>query len=292
MIYFKVMVKQNVHEVIDTGEAYAWFNMTNETGQYFHCHAEYEIFYFIQGDIECRIEGRPYTLTPESLMLIPPNNMHGIIIKSTKLYKRVTFHFLPNILDEAEQKLFLGMFKKPCRYFPDISGIKLNEQIEGIKGCEKMEGDLKKTAFKHRLISLLADVYQLSTKAENPSNMRNERVNAILQYLNSNLTEDISLEHLSQKFYISKNYLNLLFNSETGMTVHRYLQLKRLNIARQEIRKGLSIEEAAYKAGFRDYSNFYRAYKSFFGTKPSASRQNENYSFSMPLSIPESVSGE
>ena len=146
-----------------------------------------------------------------------------------------------------------------------------------------MGEELQKTAFKHRLVSLLADVCQLSTQLENPSNLRNERVNTILQYLNNNLTDDISLEHLSQKFYISKNYLNLLFSRETGMTVHRYLQLKRLNLARQEIRKGISAEEAAFTAGFRDYSNFYRAYKSFFGVKPSASLHNENYMFSMPL---------
>ena len=277
------MVRQDIHEKIDTGEAYAWFNMTNETGQYFHCHDEYEIFYFIQGDIECRIEGSSYSMAPESIMLIPPNNMHGIVVRSAKLYKRVTFHFLPEILSEDEQNLFLGMFTKPCRYIPDLSTLKLNSQVEGLKECRKMEGELQKITFKHRLISLLADLYQLSIKTETHSNPRNERVNTILQYLNSNLTEDISLEHLSQKFYISKNYLNLLFSSETGMTVHRYLQLKRLNIARQEIRNGQSIEEAAFKAGFRDYSNFYRAYKSFFGTKPSASKQNENNLFSMPL---------
>lgn len=269
--------------MINTGEAYAWFNMTNETGRYFHCHAEYEIFYFIQGDIECRIEGHSYNLTPESLMLIPPNNMHGIVIRSSQLYRRITIHFLPNILSESEQNLFLHMFQLPCRYFPDLSSIRLNRFAEDLKECEKMESDLRKIAFRHRLISLLAEIYQLSKETENLTSLRNERVNAILQYINNNLMDDISLEHLSQKFNISKNYLNLLFSRETGMTVHRYFQFKRLNLARQEIRKGHSIEEAAFTAGFNDYSNFYRAYKQFFGTKPSASHHNENYLFSLPL---------
>jgi AraC-like DNA-binding protein len=33
---------------------------------------------------------------------------------------------------------------------------------------------------------------------------------------------------------------------------------------------GCPAEEAAYKSGFNDYSNFYRAYKAFFGITPSA----------------------
>jgi AraC-like DNA-binding protein len=40
-------------------------------------------------------------------------------------------------------------------------------------------------------------------------------------------------------------------------------------MARQEILQGSTAEEAAYKAGFNDYSNFYRAYKAFFGIVPS-----------------------
>jgi AraC-like DNA-binding protein len=48
--------------------------------------------------------------------------------------------------------------------------------------------------------------------------------------------------------------------------------VKRLILARQGIRKGSGIEEASFKAGFNDYSCFFRAYKSFFGIKPSAQR--------------------
>jgi len=86
------------------------------------------------------------------------------------------------------------------------------------------------------------------------------------------IKEDISLELLSKKYFIDKDHLNKLFSKEIGIPVHRYVQVKRLILARDEIRKGSGIEEAAYKAGFKDYSNFYRAYRSFFGIKPSSQR--------------------
>jgi AraC-like DNA-binding protein len=60
-----------------------------------------------------------------------------------------------------------------------------------------------------------------------------------------------------------------MFRKETGTTVTQYIRIKRLVMARQEILKGCTADEAAYKAGFNDYSNFYRAYKAFFGIVPS-----------------------
>jgi AraC-like DNA-binding protein len=61
----------------------------------------------------------------------------------------------------------------------------------------------------------------------------------------------------------------------TGTTVNHYIRIKRLGLARQEILLGASAQKAAYRMGFNDYSNFYRAYKSFYGGLPSAlSRTN------------------
>jgi AraC-like DNA-binding protein len=98
---------------------------------------------------------------------------------------------------------------------------------------------------------------------------QNEKIQAILGYLNSNLHKPISLDQLVQKFYISKNHLNVIFRKETGTTVNQYIRIKRLVMARQEILQGCAAEEAAYNVGFNDYSNFYRAYKAFFGIMPS-----------------------
>jgi AraC-like DNA-binding protein len=49
----------------------------------------------------------------------------------------------------------------------------------------------------------------------------------------------------------------------------KYISAKRLEFARQEILNGARFGEAAYKAGFHDYTTFFRAYKSFYGCPPS-----------------------
>jgi AraC-like DNA-binding protein len=256
-------------DVISTDMAYVWSTISDELYHKIHNHAEYEIYYFMQGNVEYRVEGRLYPFTPESLLLIPPNRMHGVTARSTRLYKRASFHFLPELLDETERSLLLELFEAPKRYYPDLSSIHMDFFMQSIMECQNMEETLKKIALKHRIITLLTHVYQMHLQDKASTVPKNERIQAILQYLNDNLLETIPLVELARKFKLNKNHLNVIFRRETGTTINQYIRVKRLVLARQELRKGVSAEDAAYRAGFNDYSNFYRAYKSFFGVIPS-----------------------
>jgi AraC-like DNA-binding protein len=176
---------------------------------------------------------------------------------------------VPELLDETERALLLKLFHAPLLYYPDVSMHRIGFLVQSIFDCKDMEGPLQKVAIRHRSISLLTHIYQLYLQNMVCTATRNERIQTILKYLNRNLHESISLDELARKFYISKNHLNVIFRKETGTTINQYIRIKRLVMARQEILKGCTAEEAAYKAGFNDYSNFYRAYKIFFGIIPS-----------------------
>jgi AraC-like DNA-binding protein len=141
--------------------------------------------------------------------------------------------------------------------------------IQSLFDCKDMEEPLQTIAVKHRAVSLLTYIHQLYLQNLVCPAPKNERIQAMLTYLNRNLREPVSLDTLCREFRISKNHLNVIFHKETGTTVNQYIRIKRLVMARQEILKGSTAEEAAYKAGFNDYSNFYRAYKAFFGIIPS-----------------------
>jgi AraC-like DNA-binding protein len=257
-------------DILNSDLLYTWSSISDEVGHKLHCHAEYEIYYFMQGDVEYRLEGRPYSLTPESLLLIPPNSVHGVTIKTKALHRRVSIHFLPELLDEAERTLLLEIFHAPHLYYPNLSKTQIGFLVQSVLDCKNMDEILQKVALKHRAISLLTYIYQLHLQNIASTAPRNERIQAILRYLNDNLAKSVSLDQLSERFYISKNHLNVIFRRETGTTVNQYIRIKRLSLAQQEIWKGRTAEEAAYKVGFNDYSNFYRAYKTLFGIMPSA----------------------
>jgi AraC-like DNA-binding protein len=244
-----------------------------------HTHAEYEILYVLSGDVEFYVEGYKYPFQPESLLLTPPNNFHGWKLRSHHLYHRVAVLFMmPEFLPRAEQSFFMELFNKGPRFFTDISSRNIGFFIDALLKCVDMEAPLQEISLKSRLVSLLSEIAFLqSSHAREPAS-RDKRIQQVLMYLGEHLAErpagrpaeEFSLDSLSQRFSISKNYLNILFREATGTTVNQYIRLKRLVLARQELLNGSGAEEAAYKAGFNDYSNFFRAYKAFFGAMPTA----------------------
>lgn len=90
----------------------------------------------------------------------------------------------------------------------------------------------------------------------------------MMEFMGAHLTEDIYIEDLCEKFFLSKSRLTERFQKATGMTPHKYLIQKRLALAVQLISGGMSTGDAARNSGFGDYSTFYRAYKKEFSSAP------------------------
>jgi AraC-like DNA-binding protein len=234
-----------------------------------HSHPENEIHYVIRGDVEFNVEGYTYFPVPESLLMVPANCFHGWIPRTRKLYHRIAILFLPEMLDPSEQAAFMGLFEDGPRYFPNLSGLDIVFFVQSLLKCEKMEEPLRCLSLKCRLISLLSEIVLLHSTPFRELASRDNRIQGLLKYLAENLQEELALDEVAGRFNLSKNHLNVLFRQATGTTVHRYIRMKRLGLARQEIARGGHPEEAAYGAGFKDYSNFFRAYKSFYGSSPS-----------------------
>jgi AraC-like DNA-binding protein len=237
-----------------------------------HHHDEYEIFYVREGDsIIRRIDGREYTIHPGGLLLIPPKVFHDHRILSSQPYDHLSIHFLPDMLDKKERSLFQHLFDPGQAYYVDPSGT-AGFFADSLLECMGMDKQIRTIAFKARIISLLTHLYGLRDVSCVASQrvLQNKRMQHILDFIFDNLRNPVSLDALSQRFNINKNHLNVLFRKEIGTTAERYIRIQRLYIVRQNIGSGMGITEAAYDMGFNDYSNFFRAYKTFFGCAPTA----------------------
>jgi AraC-like DNA-binding protein len=263
----------NKMNIIHTDNLDIWNNKSDRgSGVDFrsHVHAEYEIIYVFNGDVEFYLEEYKYPFLPESLFLTPPNTFHGWKPLSFRLYHRVSILFMPELFDRAEQSFFLKLFNTGPQFFPSASSRNINFFITALLECKDMEPALQRIALKSRLVSLLSEITLLHSKYTREPASKDKRILRVLKYLGEHLRDDLTLGGVADRFSISKNYLNLLFRQTTGTTVNHYIRTKRLGLARQEILRGSDAQEAAYNVGFNDYSNFYRAYKAFYGSMPSA----------------------
>ncbi len=50
----------------------------------------------------------------------------------------------------------------------------------------------------------------------------------MIRYINENVEGDLSIDHLSEKLFMSKYHLMHRFKEETGHTVHQFVLQKRM----------------------------------------------------------------
>ena len=90
----------------------------------------------------------------------------------------------------------------------------------------------------------------------------------VLGYINEHYHENLSLDELANRFFVSKYHLSREFQRLVGTSVHRYIVQKRLVMAKQMLSTGKPSSEVYQSCGFGDYSNFYRAFKAEYQISP------------------------
>lgn len=90
----------------------------------------------------------------------------------------------------------------------------------------------------------------------------------ILAYIDENFTTIDTVEGLAERFFISLPTNNRLFRKYVRFSPHKLIETKRLAYAEQLLRRGYSVTDACYTAGFTDCSRFIGKFKERFGATP------------------------
>ena len=270
-----ITMDEHVH--ISTNTVNFGYDVTQSSTDDFslHCHTFYEAYYFLEGNVEYQVEGHKYVPAPHSLLLLSPHTFHGVKILDDQCYRRFSLHFHPNILTMERRQFLLSSFssftKQPERisYFENLEASGLAAYFEAIKECSAMDEKIKEQILPITIEALLSRVIQTcGQKSPFADDQPSDTISQIIWYLNCHLQEEITLDQLSDHFYISKHHLNKVFRKATGTTVIDYLLRKRVATAQQLLVSGASAQEASLKSGFSDYSAFYRAYTRILGHSP------------------------
>lgn len=246
-----------------------------------HAHELYELQYLISGQGSIFIESNEYPVSPATLYLIRSNEAHYTSLSGTKPYERVIIHFLPCVLDSVDPKhLLLIPFDNHLLGNNNYYALNNHSKLiieNAIQNILQISDDnyKKRIMIISNLISILVEIGKLYH--ENPdsslSASQNNVISEIILYINEHLSEDLSIDELCRRFYISRSSLNTSFKKVTSSTVWNYITIKRLLEAKALLSKGILAREAALSCGFKEYSTFFRAYKQYFGSSPQKASQ-------------------
>ncbi len=236
-----------------------------------HCHNDYEILFVTDGKGKYIIEGSEFSVTPGVLMCARPLEYHCIKIDKGKSYERFVINFdKSEVLPEAEAvfESIISGSQQACVY----SSLGFSESVMSVFSRFLMAeafSEERRVPYMRLLLSEL--IMMLSVSEEKMMSSGDGALGArVIKYLNENIDQSITLEKIAKNFFVSKYYLCRTFKKYNGISVHGYINRKRVLLAKQLIESGETASRAAYRVGFCDYSAFYRAYTKVLGEAPTA----------------------
>lgn len=244
----------------------------------FHLHNSFEIYLFLQGDVNCFVEQSLYRLKRGTLLMFNNQEIHRSSNLSSKPYERIVINFNHQMIEKftTEHTNLLSCFldrKKGQDNAILLSKKQLDvflafaTKLIDILQNNEYGSDLLALTY---LIQILVYINKLYKQDEFLLEQYplSEKLQDVLDYINTHITEDINLDKIGDHFSLNKSYLGRLFKKETGSTIYNYILLKRISMSKQMLADGRSVSEACTLCGFNDYSNFIRTFKQNTGYSP------------------------
>lgn len=228
----------------------------------------YEIVLFLSGDCEFIVEGNSYKLKERDIAFTRPFELHHITCLTDKTYERVILYIKEDFFEKNKCKQFIEIFNNRELGIGNVASY----EISNNDVCDCLFRILKyykNGAFNVAQSCIVEFLYLINnTKTFDESLCPNIRIREIIMYINNNLTNSLSLDTISEKFYIDKHYLCKCFKKNTGYTINQYTNYKRILLAQELHKKGQSLLQAALNSGFNSYAHFYKTYVKQTGKSP------------------------
>jgi len=249
-----------------------------------HIHDTCEIYYSIQGGKKFLIGERMYDISPGDLFVINPYEPHHLTSIDKRNHERIIIavhpEFLKNLSTE-ETDLSYCFFERSRLFSHRISLSKEQQTrflyfISKINVSDGYGSDIVERAAFMELMVFINEAFIASNKlfSDSTSFHYNQLALKMLNFINQNITERITIEQLANRFYISESYASRIFKAATGVTINKYITARRISIAKSLLSMGMNVLEVSEKSGFNDYSNFLRTFKASVGISPKKYAQN------------------
>ena len=247
----------------------------------YHHHDFSKIVILIDCDLNYYIEGKAYILKPWDILFVNKNEIHKPVVNPNKYYERIVIWLNPDFMAKYAQgnnnllKCFEVAIKNNYNLLrlnmKSIDIIKnLIQDIQNCNNSNEFGSEILKESLFVQLMVLMNRLFLNSDKNRDIEDIQYDKtIEGVLNYINSNLENDLSIDTIASEFFISKYYLMRKFKNQIGSSIHNYVVQKRLILARSLISDGLSMSSVCSRCGFNDYSSFVRAFKKVYGVSPS-----------------------
>lgn len=241
-----------------------------------HLHQYYEFLYFISGNATYMVEDNEYHAEAGDIFITRPQELHAIVFHPGAQYVRKFIQISPTFLSDLELDVLHFINSRPLGEYNKVDKelvqkyelSKYFDSVEHYVVNRLPESDLM---IKTYIIQFLVNLNSAFAEYDSNAVMKkrsNEKIDTIIEYINDNIANDISLDALADIVFINKYHMCHLFKENVGLSIKEYINTRRIAKAKNLISTGEDFTSICFQCGFNDYSTFYKTFKKYTGMSP------------------------
>ena len=229
-----------------------------------HYHEVYEIYILIKGNRTYMFDNEIIEIAKNDVVLINPKIIHAT---SGGEYKRYIVHFSDKYLkkyftDEAITELMRCFDYKKIH----IRDIEIESIQNSIEKLSVDSGNIMELVNILRIMNANAGLDKIECK--------NKTAADVIEYVARNYDTICGLDEIADKFFITKAYLCRVFKENTGISVVKYINTKKvLDACKILVSTNKNVDEIAIQSGFNSSEYFCRTFKNVTGKTPGQYRR-------------------
>ncbi len=243
-----------------------------------HFHSTYELFYLVKGERNFFIKEGTFSIKEGDLVLINPDVLHRTTNAMTLGHENIIVNFHRDELTTPKYSFPGILFALLGKEYTIISlPLQCQIYVEELLNKVLQEVEQKKTGFEIYAQALIVQLLTYCCRFVEQNRVKefihpspmHQLITGIVQFINSNYAQDLSLHYLAERFYVSSYYLSRAFKEVTGFTFIEYLNNLRIKEAKKLLEESPEkVANIAKAVGYGSRTHFGRVFRKITGRSP------------------------
>lgn len=227
-----------------------------------HEHEYMELIYFLNGEAQVITSEGETSLTLYDILIHPAGVRHR------------------EFVDLHKRQEIINLDIKTDVVFPIQDSFVLKDNTGNMRNIVRMidyhfhEKDNMSEEIVDALMNLL--LLYLCKSAKEQSYTKLNLIDRIVEYVQENYMNELSVKELADIVHVSESYLSRLMVASIGISPMKYVNQVRIDNAKQALHSDLPIEQISSQLGFQEPKYFSKVFKKETGETPTAFRHRIN----------------
>lgn len=233
------------------------------------------LLFLLEGEMTLKYQDEKYLMRSEDIILINPGVSYEILNAQNALYGTASFsmRLTTSMLQSRHMIFYCNSVVDETHSYQDLRDIFFQLTAEYTSRAHQTKCYLNSLMLK--LLDCLVENYQLNQKSMETCETENDsRMREIMQYILANLDQEISLNELAERMFVSVSTLSRIFKKNTGVYFADYVMQLRVKTALGLLKHSeQNMTQIAMTSGFSNSASFNRAFRKTMGITPTEYRE-------------------